>query len=169
MSILAIVPDVERACALPRSAFMEKLFEAALDDAMGTIYDINHPFILAYIECALWSSNDESDESGGEPLDANYDITDIAPETLREMISDCCDFMNGEKKLLNRAYQTRTRGYEVYGGETSAGYDFWLTRNGHGTGFWDRGLGEVGEALSKACKPYGGVDLIVCEDKKIRS
>ena len=28
------------------------------------------------------------------------------------------------------------------------GSDFWLTRVGHGAGFWDRGQGEVGERLT---------------------
>src|SRR5208282_4942052 len=31
-------------------------------------------FTQAYIVAALWSSNDNSDPSGGEPLDSNYDI-----------------------------------------------------------------------------------------------
>lgn len=35
------------------------------------------------------------------------------------------------------------------------GHDFLLTRSGHGAGFWDRGLGEVGERLTAASKPYG--------------
>jgi hypothetical protein len=37
------------------------------------------------------------------------------------------------------------------------GHDFALTRNGHGAGFWDRGLGEVGQRLTEASKPYGEV------------
>ena len=28
---------------------------------------------------------------------------------------------------------------EQYSAEDLAGHDFWLTRNGHGTGFWDAG------------------------------
>jgi hypothetical protein len=35
------------------------------------------------------------------------------------------------------------------------GHDFALTRNGHGAGFWDRGLGERGDSLTAASKPYG--------------
>ena len=35
-------------------------------------------FTNAYIETMLWSTNDESDEKGGEPLDTNYGPTDIA-------------------------------------------------------------------------------------------
>lgn len=33
--------------------------------------------------------------------------------------------------------------------------DFWLTRNGHGAGFWDRGAGSVGKRLTDAAKSYG--------------
>ena len=48
-----------------------------------------------------------------------------------------------------------------------AGHDFWLTRNGHGAGFWDRGLGEVGDRLSNACKAFGSYDLYIGDDGKI--
>ena len=36
-----------------------------------------------------------------------------------------------------------------------AGPDFWLTREGHGTGFWDRGAGDAGDLLSRAAKAFG--------------
>ena len=39
-------------------------------------------FTRAYIEAALWSSNDDATPSGGEPLDGNYGIEDIDPDTL---------------------------------------------------------------------------------------
>ena len=45
-----------------------------------------------------------------------------------------------------------------------AGHDFALTRNGHGTGFWDRGLGEMGDMLSEECKPYGEHRVIIDVD-----
>lgn len=36
-----------------------------------------------------------------------------------------------------------------------AGHDFWLTRNGHGAGFWDGDYSEKHEAeLMKACEPF---------------
>ena len=37
-------------------------------------------FLDAYVTAALWSTNDNADDSGGEPLDLNYDASDIAPE-----------------------------------------------------------------------------------------
>ena len=45
-----------------------------------------------------------------------------------------------------------------------AGHDFALTRNGHGAGFWDRGLGEIGDMLTEECKPYGEHRVIIDVD-----
>lgn len=112
-------------------------------------------FLNAYIECALWSSTDNADDSGGAPLDDNFDETDIAPETLRQMQADCRDFLEANAADLAT----------IDAGQ--AGHDFWLTRNGHGAGFWDRGLGELGERLSKASDAYGSFDLYVGDDGQI--
>lgn len=123
-------------------------------------------FTRAYIACALWSSNDESNESGGEPLDANYDIDDLAPETLKTIEEDCQNFQNTYKCLLEEAYRL----YFSPGGYApaeQAGHDFWLTRNGHGAGFWDRGLGDVGDKLSEAARLEGSRDLYVADDGRL--
>lgn len=50
---------------------------------------------------------------------------------------------------------------------SQAGVDFWLTRNRHGAGFWDRGLGEVGRRLTDAAHVYGSVDLYAGDDNLI--
>lgn len=116
-------------------------------------------FLRAYIECALWSST-ECNEDGdmGEPLDANYSEDDIAPATLETMREECADFQESNARLLAQAYATGS--YD----ESQAGHDFWLTRNGHGAGFWDRGLGATGEALTRDAKVHGYVDLYVGDD-----
>ena len=44
------------------------------------------------------------------------------------------------------------------------GHDLWLTRNGHGAGFWDRGLGAQGDSLTAICEALGGVDSYVGDD-----
>ena len=46
-----------------------------------------------------------------------------------------------------------------------AGHDFALTRNGSGAGFWDRGMGAIGDMLSEECKPYGSHSVILCVDE----
>ena len=54
-----------------------------------------------------------------------------------------------------------------YTNEERLGHDFWLTRNGHGAGFWDRGLGELGQKLTEATKTFGTSDLYIGDDGKI--
>ena len=63
-------------------------------------------FTRDYITGALWSSCDNSDESGGEPFDANYSDDDLAPETLAQMVNDCADFQAAQADDL-----AATRGY----------------------------------------------------------
>lgn len=70
----------------------------------------------------------------------------------------CTDFQEANAEDL-AAYQEAI-GY-------TGGVDFWLTRNGHGAGFWDRGLNNLGDRLSAASKVYGGVDLYAGDDGMI--
>lgn len=44
------------------------------------------------------------------------------------------------------------------------GRDLWFTRNGHGVGFWDRSLGDLGEQLTEAAKAMGGQDIYIGDD-----
>lgn len=37
----------------------------------------------------------------------------------------------------------------------------------HGAGFWDKGLGEVGDLLTRDAESFGGADLYVGDDGKI--
>ena len=113
--------------------------------------DTLNTFQRAYFECAIWSSTGDD----GEPLDEDYDITDFHPETWDKMKEDCDEFQETNKELLEDLDPSQS------------GDDFWLTRNGHGAGFWDRGLGKIGEKLSEMCKLEGSIDLYVGDDKKI--
>src|SRR4051812_29933619 len=94
-------------------------------------------FFKHYLVCALWSSMDESTPEGGQPMDATYDLDSFAPVVLVNLKRECQDFI--EANLEDLADLSAEQ----------AGHDFWLTRNGHGAGFWDRGLGAVGERLTK--------------------
>jgi len=99
------------------------------------------------------SATDLTADGEDTPLDADYCSADIHPDTLAEMTSDCEDFTEANSELLEQAYATGN--YD----EGQAGHDFWLTRNGHGAGFWDRGLGKIGDQLTEAAKSYGSVNL----------
>lgn len=107
-----------------------------------------------YIIVALWSSH----EADGEPLDATYDIDDIDPETLSTMCQECDQFIAAYWAPIAETGQFPKQ----------CGHDFWLTRNNHGAGFWDRGypLG-LGDVLTVAAHAEGSRDLYVGDDGRI--
>ena len=112
-------------------------------------------FTRAYIEAMLWSSTDNSNEQGGDPLDQNYSSDDIAPETLDTIQADCATFQEAHAEDINSQYEV-------------AGHDFWLTRNRHGAGFWDGDWPkEAGERLTAAAHAFGELDPYVGDDGKI--
>jgi hypothetical protein len=114
----------------------------------------------SYAVCALWSSTDDN----GEPLDDGRDTSDIAPATYASMREDCAAFAAANLADIRAArYAIPGRFY----GPGNVGHDYWLTRNGHGAGFWDRGLGNIGERLSAAARLDGEVNLFVDTDGKV--
>ena len=117
-------------------------------------------FIAAYVECALWASNDESNDNGGEPMDKNYSADDIAPEALATITAECAAFYNANVQTWSEWWT-----------DERAGHDFWLTRNGHGAGFWDRfsphsneEAAEAGDKLSEAARAARERNLYVGDD-----
>jgi hypothetical protein len=80
-------------------------------------------FIAGYIACLLWLL---TDENGGEIRDAYADH--ISPESMDKIRRECADFYNANRETLERG------GWS----DEQAGHDFYLTRNRHGAGFWDR-------------------------------
>lgn len=109
-------------------------------------------FIKAYIECALWTSTDET----GDPLE-DYEV---AEETKDKMAADCRDFLG----LLEREELVIEYNHPEYTDDELAGHDFWMSRNRHGCGYWDRGIGELGGILHQWAKTYGSQDLYVGDD-----
>ena len=109
----------------------------------------------AYVACAIWSTNDESDASGGQPMDRNYDFSDIHEATMARMRADCEAFLNANREDIGDRF-------------AEAGHDFWLTRNRHGAGFWDGDWSkDAGERLTQAAHFKSGVDLYVGDDGMI--
>ena len=110
-------------------------------------------FTNSYVETALWSSSEED----GEPLDKNYSAEDIDPDTIKKMEDDAFEFLRQNWELVQMDL-------------IAAGHDFWLTRNGHGAGFWDGDWPEAaGKRLTKSSKTFGEMTLYVGDDGKIYS
>ena len=109
-------------------------------------------FIAQYIETMLWSTCDHR----GMPLDRKHGPKHIAPETLSKIEQDC-----------NKFQADNIADLEGLDPETVA-HNFWLTRNGHGAGFWDgdfeKGLGErltVASHIFGESYPYIGDDGMI--------
>lgn len=82
-----------------------------------------------YLRTMLWidTAGEDMDDI---PLEELFDVDDIPEDVVERARKDCADFLDQaiEKNLLT------TNDFE------QIGYDFWLTRNHHGVGFWDRPL-----------------------------
>lgn len=110
-------------------------------------FDKLDEFTQGYVEAVMWI--DGADES----------FDKISVKDLREMVKDCKDFQHECAADL--------RLYAAQRSMHSAGVDFWLTRNHHGAGFWDRGMGDLGERLSKAARFYGSQGLDKGDDGRL--
>lgn len=84
----------------------------------------------------------------------------LAVEAINEMIADCERFQRENHETLGDYYDF---GLD----EEQAGVDFWLTRCGHGAGYWDRGAEEAGDKLTAAAKAFGNCDLYRGDNGKI--
>lgn len=119
-------------------------------------------FISGYIECALWAESantTDSDRSIGN-------VAELSDEGRARLTTQATTFYNANEQLIAEANDYRDPATELCNprDDEHLGHDFWLSRNGHGTGFWDRGLGAVGERLHDAAKHIGQCDLYIGDD-----
>ena len=128
--------------------------DAESSKAFGDIHKDNEikgqsEFVKAYIRAALWSSSSDN----GDELEKKYTVDDIDHDTLVRMAKDSKDFQDKYGELYDQG------GWD----DEQAAIDFWLSRNGHGSGFKDRGYDynneEIGDKLHKAAESYGPYDL----------
>jgi hypothetical protein len=117
-------------------------------------------FTAAYIESLLWASTDDN----GAPLDSNYGPEDISPEALADIARECAAFQSENAADIETGPCRAGRS----SGPVAAGHDFFLTRNGHGAGFWDGDWpGGAGERLTAAAKAAGSSEPYVGDDGRI--
>lgn len=113
-------------------------------------------FISAYTTAMLWSSSDTLPD--GEDVDS-LEGFDLSYSVIESVESDCLAFLVAYRYQILDAFRV-SPSYTF----EAAGHDFWLTRAGHGAGFWDKGLGEVGKELTDAAHSFGERCLYVGDD-----
>lgn len=110
-------------------------------------------FTTAYIEALYFTDTGE----GGQPAaDA-----ELAPEALAAFAADCASFQQSYGPALAAACDRP--GYDM----ARAGHDFWLTRNHHGAGFWDRtelDEGALGALLTAFAHTFPAADAYEGDD-----
>ncbi len=104
-------------------------------------------FMEQYLTTALWSSQDpdaEHDPNLGEMLDAQYSTDDVHGLVYERLSQRALDWLIANEADVRLYLQERS--------ESDLAHDLWLTENGHGAGFWDRGLGDLGQRLTDAAR-----------------
>ena len=121
----------------------------------------NHELELAadgYLAAAGWlpgwdeRASDEDNERGCDTDAQGGPFGDDARQAARDAVRDLVGALDNGSDALAYIDVMRKRGN---GGAGMLGHDLWLTRNGHGAGFWDRGLDDLGERLSAAARSLG--------------
>ena len=110
--------------------------------------------VAGYIEAQHWTGLYYPDSEGEpEPLDHFEDSAfDKIPAYLcLQMRRDMKQFLEILEWGLSEAELDEV---EEKFDRGSIGHDFSLTKNGHGAGFWDRGVGDIGDKLSDLAKTF---------------
>ena len=143
----------------------------ALDRQIAVIesgFDVD-AFIDGYIECMAWAdalpliADPEHPEHDGTWQSGGMEGRELAPGVRativqRGMLVDFVEHNVGDLALYCEAMQDVSGLRNGDPVESYAGHDFYLTRAGHGAGYWDRGLRDLGERLSEAARTYGSPD-----------
>lgn len=116
-----------------------KLFEGYMKGGIQEMLD-------AYLAAALWT--EELDE---------YSISDIDEKSISDALEDINSFVRKASDII------------IPMDYSQIGHDFWLTRNGHGAGFWDRKEleGGIGDKLTEICEEFTEKYPYLGDDGKI--
>lgn len=115
-----------------------------------------HAAVASYLETALWATDRELLPDPEDPVDIEWlTVADFTPEAEQDARVTVLDFivMVAEDGALATTVPAAT-----------LGGDLWLTRNHCGGGFWDRGLGLLGEILTTAAQSLGSAEVVLTGD-----
>jgi len=102
------------------------------------------------MEAIVWQAHGDVGAGQPETLD-NFDLSHVA---VAEITGDVQHWIAAHEDLIASTLEA----FPWYDA-AQVGHDFALTRNHHGAGFWDRGLGDHGDALTTAAEAEGSADV----------
>ena len=115
---------------------MEDKFREALDGA---------------VETALWSTQVSTDEGDTDYFAEDYVVSYAVKHQIR-----CAIAAQMRGWFIENIQDLEEYVAHFNGGWWVVGHDCWLTSEGHGVGFWDRGLGELVDRLTDSVRDMGG-------------
>jgi hypothetical protein len=114
-------------------------------------------FTRAYLKCALWTSDPYAHISGEWSEHDDWTIDNIDDASIARAVDVCADFQTANRADLDELNDT------FHIDDARHGHDFWLTRNRHGAGFWDRGYEllnkDIARRLTDNAHAYGSADV----------
>jgi hypothetical protein len=118
-----------------------------------------------YLETVLWAESDNSDpNTGGDPLQDNFTVDDFTDAAREQARAELTAFWSEASRVLEMLERDGRGAPDA----SSWPHDFWLNRNGHGTGFWDKKekYGDAAEALDVLAKRAGerNVEVVVVDE-----
>ena len=125
-----------------RAAVAQRKEERASEQRRGMRIEA---MVRGYTSALLFFENDEE----GEPLGEGRELADSARDKAYQV---CAAFYDKHHIDLGAyAAHPGAQNRDCADPYELAGHDLWLTTNNHGTGFWDRGMGGIGQRLNVDC------------------
>ena len=135
--------------------------------------------VKGYAVAMLWANavcdveDCEDREAGSDCEHVNhahgtYSMDDFSPEDQHRLRADCYAMMmsTDDEEQDGQDFLAYCDARPILGRRAAShfGHDFALTRNHHGAGYWDRGLGALGDRLTANAHPFGESSVYVTED-----
>lgn len=123
--------------------------------------------VTSQLDSLLWSAGEICDENGETTLERwedFYRADDATPKLVAQLAEELHQWEDVEfygvaiHDAMVKALDTYVEHFDSdWLGQF--GHDLALTRNGHGAGFWDRGLGDAGDALTDWAESLGTLHI----------
>lgn len=133
--------------------------------------EIVDSLVWGAIDCLLWTETDNSDDSGGLPLENTMSRADLTIAASRRLWQECFMFANicchagipleiYEDRHSPFPFGSHGESYNHY----QIGFDFILTRNRHGTGFWDRDMIPHAHLFTHIAHRFNSISAVIVND-----
>lgn len=114
------------------------------------------PFVRGYIEAMFFC-----EANPDNPEMEHAEFADLSFAAMMTICADCNAFQMENQDDLDGAYNL----YQM--DDDQLGRDFWFTRNGHGVGYWDRDMDDLGDRLTEGAHKFGEQWVYRGDDGKV--